>query len=146
MLPLKKLNELFVSKKIKVSQSMIFYSQEGTSASLGAVCGWDMGAEVKVYEGGWREYSAYEIPDLREKAAYSEDMLNPITFIAKRHQMMREEGEEETVNRELIHVERINYLRRLEDKERRAQDRKRERAKRERRERYDLFGDYGDSD
>ena len=54
---------------------------------------------------------------------------------------MREEGEEEQVTKELIHVERINYFRRLEEKERREQERKRQKRKK-----FDLFKDYGDSD
>ena len=69
VLPLKNLQELFVTKGIKISSPLIFYSHEGISASLGAVCGWDMGGgEVRVYEGGWREYSAHEVPDLRGQA------------------------------------------------------------------------------
>ncbi len=142
MLPLRKRLNLFERKKIRVMDPLVFYSEEGESACLGAVCAWEMGGRaVRVYEGGWSEYSQREQPNIQQVVDEQYDISRIDRLFKKRHAEMRAEGREEEVRGELVHIEREKYLRRIEDK----MERESEERTRKRREQFSLTSDY-DSD
>lgn len=76
-----------------MTKKLLFYSEEGNSACLGAECARAAGAEeVRVFGGEWRGQEWEEVRSTAERLENSQDIPE---LMKNRHKQMRAEGQEE---------------------------------------------------